>query len=214
VRTRMMNRLKLSLAFAAIPFWAVFFANSAQAVLVYELIEQGSDVRVEQSGSLSGLIYDGDSNGCCDDQIRPYRAEITFSGVQFLGKSFIISGPTTFGSGLSTPFSVAVAPPIRTYFQGAFGGFFVIEGLYVEGTPITASGLITGQSLATLGLNATSGLLGTWSTGSDFIEVWAGAKPASAPVPAPLPLMGAGTAFAFSRRLRARLHRARRSQSA
>jgi hypothetical protein len=43
----MMNRLKLSLAIAAIPFWAVFFANSAKAVLVYELIEQGSDVRVE-----------------------------------------------------------------------------------------------------------------------------------------------------------------------
>ena len=209
-----MNRLKLSLGIAAIPFWAVFFANSAQAVLVYELIEQGSDVRVEQSGSLSGLIDTGAALSSIVDRIRPISSQISFAGASLDGRAYTISGPTTFGSGETTPFSVAVAPPIRTFFEGAFGGFFVIEGSYVEGTPITASGLITGQSLATLGLNATSGLLGTWSTGSDSIEVWAGAKPASAPVPAPLPLMGAGTAFAFSRRLRARLHRARRSQSA
>ena len=210
----MMNRLKLSLAIAAIPFWAVFFATSAQAVLVYELIEQGSDVRVEQSGSLSGLIDGGGAISSNGDQIRPNLAQISFDGGFFSGRAYTISGPTTFGSDLITPFSVAVAPTIRTFFEGAFGGFFAIEGSYVEGTPITASGLITGESLATLGLNTTSGLLGTWSTGSDSIEVWAGAKPASAPVPAPLPLMGAGTAFAFSRRLRARLHRARRSQSA
>ena len=208
-----MNRLKLSLGIAAIPFWAVFFANSAQAVLVYELIEQGSDVRVEQSGSLSGLIDGGGASSSFCDQIRPNGAEISFDGCSFVGRLYTISGPANFGSGLTKPFSVTVAPSIRTLLKGSSSALY-IEGSYVEGTPITASGLITGESLATLGLNTTSGLLGTWSTGSDSIEVWAGAKPASAPVPAPLPLMGAGTAFAFSRRLRARLHRARRSQSA
>ncbi|MCS5697778.1 hypothetical protein NZK32_01790 [Cyanobium sp. FGCU-52] len=108
--------------------------------------------------------------------------------------------------------SVSGTPSIRTSLVG-FGGIFSFQGSYVEGTPITATGLITGESLATLGLSATSGLLGTWTIGSDSIEVWAGAKPAAA-VPGPLPLMGAGTAFAFSRLLRTRLRTARRSKAA
>ncbi|MEB3168373.1 MAG: hypothetical protein VKK97_06520 [Synechococcaceae cyanobacterium] len=90
----------------------------------------------------------------------------------------------------------------------AGAGQFYLSSGYVEGTPITSTGLIPGQSLATLGLSSTSGLLGTWTIGSDSIEVRA--KPASSSaVPGPLPLLGAGTAFAFSRRLRSRLRGAK-----
>ncbi|MEB3168367.1 MAG: hypothetical protein VKK97_06490 [Synechococcaceae cyanobacterium] len=133
---------------------------------------------------------------------------ITFDGGALSGTRYSISGPGNFWTGIYRAMSVTGSPPIRTALR-PINGDFVIPALYVEGTPITASGLITGQSLATLGLSATSGLLGTWTIGSDSIEVWAGAKPASAPVPGPLPLMGAGTAFAFSRRLRSRLRAGR-----
>jgi hypothetical protein len=51
----MLSRLKLTLAVAAIPACAVLFAGDATAVLVQELIEQGGDIRVEQSGSLAGI---------------------------------------------------------------------------------------------------------------------------------------------------------------
>jgi hypothetical protein len=201
----------LPIAVGVIPACAILNAGNAKAILVYELIEQGSDVRVEQSGSLSGLINSTAGGFNSPARIRPERAQISFGGGTFSALLYTISGPTNFGSGVNIDFSVAVAPPIRTFLGGNSGSFY-IEDSYVEGTPITSSGLITGQSLATLGLNAISGLLGTWTIGSDSIEVWAGAKPA--PVPGPLPLMGAGTAFAFSRRLRARLHRARRSLEA
>jgi hypothetical protein len=211
-----MYRLKLSLAIAALPVWATFHANSAKAVLIYELIEQGSNVKVEQSGSLSGIasaLYGPDGTGI-GNVFDPSSALISFDLVGISGDRYLISGPSNFGTG-GTRFmsSGCVEPSIRTVLSGG-DNYLQFLNSYVEGNPITASCLITGRSLATLGLNATSGLLGTWTIGSDSIEVWAGAKPASAPVPAPLPLMGAGTAFAFSRRLRARLHRARRSLEA
>lgn len=88
-------------------------------------------------------------------------------------------------------------------FSFGFGNSLILSNTYVQGSAISGSGLFTGKTLADLGLSATSGLLGTWTIGSDTIEVWAGAKPAA--VPAPLSLLGVSAAFAYSRRLRARV---------
>jgi hypothetical protein len=121
------------------------------------------------------------------------------------------SGPLSYGTGSFTEF-IFESGTYKTQSYYIFGSTmsFNVSPDYIQGSPLPGSAVLTGRTLSSLGLNSTSGLLGTWTIGSDSIEVWAGAKPASAPVPAPLPLMGAGTAFAFSRRLRARLHRARR----
>jgi hypothetical protein len=77
---------------------------------------------------------------------------------------------------------------------------------YIEGDTITGSGLILGQSFSSLGLYSTTpgALLGSWTVGTDSIEVRIGGGGGAA-VPGPLPLFGAAAAFAHSRRLRARL---------
>ena len=209
----LLQKARLPIALGVIPACAILNAGNAKAILVYELIEQGSDVRVEKSGSLSGIAsaFQWVSGSYGGNGIAPRFTAIRFDdGNLTPANVYTVIGPSNFGSGTNSNMSSA---SIST-FTSLNNGELYIQNSYTEGTPITASGLITGQSLATLGLNATSGLLGTWTIGSDSIEVWAGAKPASAPVPAPLPLMGAGTAFAFGRRLRARLHRARRSLEA
>jgi hypothetical protein len=210
----LLQKSRLPIALGVIPACAILNAGNAKAILVYELIEQGSDVKVEQSGSLSGIASAliGSTGTGIGNEFNPGSALISFDQVGISGDSYLISGPSNFGTGSTRIMSSCVEPSIRTVLSG--NEYLQFLNSYVEGNPITASCLITGRSLATLGLNATSGLLGTWTIGSDSIEVWAGAKPASAPVPAPLPLIGAGTAFASSRRLRARLHRARRSPEA
>ena len=87
----------------------------------------------------------------------------------------------------------------RSYLGGG-ASVFTIDASYALGTPIAASGILTGKTLSGLGLSTTSGLLGTWtfnSNPSETIQLWAG--PAAS---------GAGStaaAFSFSRRLRSRL---------
>lgn len=197
------SRLPVAL-FGAIAASAIVNSGSAKAVLVYELIEQGSDVLVKLSGSMSGLPAGTTSSTGLTAGLQPSFGRINLSNV-FTGLRYpISSGPSNIGS--STAFSniTSLSKSIDTYFHATLG--LTLPTSYVQGTAITASGLITGQSLATLGLSSTSGLLGTWTIGSDSIEVWAGAKPAApSAVPGPLPLLGAGTALAFSRRLRSRL---------
>jgi hypothetical protein len=201
------SRLPVAL-FGAIAASAIVNSGSAKAVLVYELIEQGSDVQVKLSGSMSGLPTGATDSGGLNSGsgFQPSLGRIILSDCFFcIGLRYAkSSGPSNIGS--STAFSniTSLSKSIDTYFHATLG--LTLPTSYVQGTAITASGLITGQSLATLGLSSTSGLLGTWTIGSDSIEVWAGAKPAApSAVPGPLPLLGAGTALAFSRRLRSRL---------
>ena len=89
----------------------------------------------------------------------------------------------------------------------------VLDSSYVQGTAISGSGLFSGQTLAGLNLSATPGLLGTWTVGSDSIEVRVGTAPPPSSVPGPLPLLGAAAAFAHSRRLRARVRAGSASQA-
>jgi len=194
----MFKRTILPCALLAVSATTTLNAGNANALLLFEYIQQASDVALNVSGSLSGLPAGEPSSASFGSVVIPFLSLISTGDIGN-GRGFGISGPSSFGSGSSVPLSYTGDLVVMS-----FGERLILSSSYIQGDPITGTGLISGQTLASLGLSSTSGLLGTWTVGSDSIEVWAGAKPA-ATVPGPLPLFGAGAAFAFSRRLRARL---------
>jgi hypothetical protein len=119
-----------------------------------------------------------------------------------------------FGSGGQKKFTLNSSSHGHLSLQGtsSFTGFtsiFAIDTAYVQGSAISFLGTFTNTTLASLGLSSTTGLLGTWTIGSDSIKLYAGPAPTN--VPGPLPLLGASAAFGFSRKLRSRLHRSQSS---
>jgi hypothetical protein len=173
---------------------AALDAGGAQAILVFEFLEQGSDVRLDVSGSLTGLPASPYlSSACYGDSVRPNAIRI-LACVD--GRYYpVTNGPSAIGT--STNYSTLVGYVGTPLFMA--DDELVLES-YNEGDPITGSGLLTGQSFSSLGLNSTTpgALLGRWDIGTDKIE-------ARIAVPGPLPLFGLAAAFAHSRRLRARL---------
>lgn len=202
-------RAGFPIALVAASACTVLNAGNADAVLVFEFIQQGSDVGLNVSGSLSGLPSSSPNANTFTPAISPGLALISTG--PFLGLAYSVSGPVNFGFGGSStsPFSytgdnVALLGISRK---------ITLPSSYVQGNAISGSGLFSGKTLARLNLSSTTpGLLGTWTVGSDTIEVRVGVQssPSPAAAPGPLPLLGAGAAFAASRRLRARLN-ARRS---
>lgn len=213
----LLKKSRLSVALlGAIAAGAIVNAGSAKAVLVYELIEQGGDVQVRLSGSLSGLPAGLSPAGYGFSGFQPSAGMISFGS--FSGTSYGISGPSSFGSGGAVTITGVTSGAIQVGLVSVFtpSDSLWLSSSYVQGDPLTASGLITGKTLSTLGLSSTSGLVASWTVGSDSIELWAGAKPAASPAaaPGPLPLLGAGAAFGYSRRLRSRLRGGRPSLKA
>lgn len=197
-------RAGFPIALLAASACTVLNAGNADAVLVFEFIQQGSDVALNVSGSLSGLPSSSPITNNFTPVISPGLALISTG--PFLGQAFSASGPQDFGGGGSStsPFSY-IGDNVVLF--GATGDI-TLPSSYVQGNAISGSGLFSGQTLASLNLSSTTpGLLGTWTVGSDTVEVRVGAQPSPSPAaaPGPLPLLGAGAAFAASRRLRARL---------
>ena len=207
----MARHVKIALAVMSVSAFAFLNAGRADAVLVYEFIQQGNNVALSISGSLSGLPK-GQSTTInpAPGGIDPARAAIrTGNSASTQGIFYGISGGRNFGTGGFLPFlpPSSYSGDIATLSGGAF---LVLPASYVQGLPINGSGSFLNRTLSSLGLSSTSSLLGTWAVGSDSIEVWAGRKPrASSSVPGPLPVLGAGAAYAYSRRLRSRLRGAR-----
>ena len=84
------------------------------------------------------------------------------------------------------------------------GGFneIYISNSYVQGTPLSGTGVFSGKTLADLGISP-SPLISQWAIGSDFIEISASNQPPqSNSVPGPLPVLGAVAAFGSVRKLR------------
>ncbi len=205
------------IAFIACTACSVAITGQAKAGLVYEILQQGSDVKVNLSGSLQG-IGTGSSFSLGGQFFSPTSAAIYLN--QSAGSTstltYDLTGPSNFGSGSFKLLSSIVASA-NSALQGNQSKFYLASS-YTQGDPITGSGTLSGQTLSGLGLSATSGLLASWTFNnnpSETIQVWAGpAAPPPAAVPGPLPLLGAGAAFSCSRRLRSRLRAAKASTQA
>ena len=188
----------------------VINAGNADAVLVFEFIQQGSDVGLNVSGSLSGLPSGTTSSNGFGTQISPGLALISTGNFQ--GQDYSVSGPGDFGFGGSSTSSFSYIGDLVSLF--GIGGSVSLPDSYVQGNAISGSGLFSGQTLASLNLSSTTpGLLGTWAVDTDTIEVRVGTAPPPSSAPGPLPLLGAAAAFAHSRRLRARVRAGSASQA-
>jgi hypothetical protein len=183
---------------------AALNAGQANALVTYEFIQQGSDVVMNVSGSVSAAptTSTGSSFG---NELKPSIALISPGNIASStgGAWSLINGPSGFGSGGAISFTSYSGTAINLL------GFFpdlVIDN-YTLGSPISGSGLLAGQTLTSLGFSSTTpGLLASWTIAgsSETVEVRIGSNAPSS-VPGPLPLFGAAAAFAHSRRLRARV---------
>lgn len=176
-------------------------SGQADATLVYELIQQGPDIQVKLSGSLSGISVNSTGFASYPNIMIPGHGFI-YAGVDFAFDSYDIPVADRGGFGVNSAFNISSYVGMPVFLVGIAGELRLPSG-YIEGSSISGSGLILGQNLTDLGLSTTTGLLKTYNVGSDMIQVWAG--PATSAVPGPLPLIGAAAAFAHSRRLKARV---------
>jgi hypothetical protein len=188
-------------------------AGRADALLVFEFTQQGGDVQLDVSGSLTGLPTNLGTQTAGDfgSYIRASSAQILLGSLTSAPFYPISAGPLNFGAG-DLIFLDTGAYTGADVFLEASG--LTLPSTYVEGNTITGTALFAGTTLSDLGLSSTTpgALLGTWTIGSDSIEVRIGGGGGAA-VPGPLPLFGAAAAFAHSRRLRARVRAGSSSQA-
>jgi hypothetical protein len=177
-------------------------AGKADASLVFNFAQKGSDVILKGEGSIAGLpSIKFSGNGTGPNVIVPSSAQLLLGNNQYTPYNFYsVVGPTSFGSGVMKPLVLVSSTDTHLSLQGDNSQFGLSAG-YVEGTAISYSGIFASTTLADLGLSSTTGLLAEYSIGSDTIKVYAG----PVTVPAPVPWIGGTVAFGFSRRLRSRL---------
>ena len=194
---------------------AVCVAQPAQAVLIYNFYESGSDLVIEGTGSLnlpSSALFSfpipafttgifqvggGISDGLGIGQPNPTTAVYGF---------YDVIGPTTLGSGFSGGGAASSDSGIASIFDWD-SSYFIIDDTYASGATINSRSVFSGISLASLGM-PTSGTLGTWTLdgSGDTISVQVNASRSSASVPGPLPILGLAAVFGFSRKLRKRIN--------
>ena len=196
---------------------AITWAQPAQAVLIFNFYESGSDLVIEGTGSLNLPLSSLGSGFCPASGLLSLDTLTLFcTGPNAGGPVYAITGPTTLGAGIITTnvFSSSDSGINLGIGTGTGYGYgqFLIDSTYVSGTSIFSSSTFTGKTLASLGM-PNSGILGTWtlidpgdpSSVGDTISVQVNASRSSASVPGPLPILGVAAAFGLSRKLRKRI---------
>jgi hypothetical protein len=184
---------------------AITWTQPAQAVLMFNFYESGSDLVIEGTGSLnlpSRPLYNGGST----TGVLLLDSFFQIGSSSLGNNAYAITGPTTLGLAIvPTLDSSSSDGGIALVLSYSFGEILV-DSTYVSGTPISSSSTFSGYTLASLGMT-TPGTLGIWTLdgSGDTISVTA----SQANVPGPLPVLGLAAAFGFSRKLRKRikLHR-------
>lgn len=199
---KLRSKARFVLPLLLAPSFALLSAGKADALLAFSFVQQGPDVELNAMGSLTGLpAYVYTDTGIAANAIVPSSGSILLgSGLYKPYYRYPVVGPASFGTGLAK-FLVKNSSSYNHLGLEAIKTGFAIDTDYVEGSAISYSGTFANTTLADLGLSSTSGLLATYTIGSDLIKVYAGPVPA----PGPLPWIGGGVAFGFSRRLRSRL---------
>jgi MYXO-CTERM domain-containing protein len=217
------QRCKRLAPLLAAPAALLLGQGQAKAILNVKIFDDGPNLKISVSGSLSQLPAVA-STGVCGaagalfgefQTASPGINNVVCSGPNVDFNLYDITGPSGFGgterllpatsvSGSTFWFASSAYTNNSIYSKriGLDPGFLV--GSYLS------EAIFNGRSLASEGFTAT-GLVGTWTIDgtSESINVCIGSGPcASDPtssVPGPLPLLGAGAAFGWSRRLRKRI---------
>lgn len=203
---------------------AAAWGQPAQAVLLYNFYESGSDLVIEASGSLnlssispsfSGSIT-GVSSGFLDLDYAFLAGTFTTT-LDF----YDLVGPSSLGPVIvnttalsSNDSGIMTALLYNATCNGTPCGLLAIDSIYASGNAINSKSTFTGISLSSLGM-PDSGTLATWTLGSgDTISVQVNASVSPASVPGPLPVLGLAAAFGFSRKLRKRIKLHERNNAA
>jgi hypothetical protein len=184
---------------------AALNAGQAKALVTFEFTQQGSDVVMNVSGSVTAAPDPGNQGSSIGNELNTSSDLISPGSIAgSTGAAWsLINGPSGFGSGGGISFTSYSGTAINLL---GFSNDLFIDN-YTLGSPISGSGLLAGQTLTSLGFSSTTpGLLASWTIAgsSETVEVRIGSNAPSS-VPGPLPLFGAAAAFAHSRRLRARV---------
>ena len=96
-----LNRL-LSVSALALAASAAVNAGNAQAILVYEFLEEGANVRLNVSGSLTGLPSSVGSSNILASRIRTggfaFLIETFEAGTPNIFTEYSVDGPATIGT--------------------------------------------------------------------------------------------------------------------
>jgi len=182
-------------------------ANPAKAILNINIYDDGPNLKVVTSGSLSALGSLSGTISCGANGSLVSWAGLICTGIDTSSPTSNVTGPPGFGGAAAFYTANSVSGPSFVLSAGFLGFFYHIDPAYVPGQPFLSSATFNNTSLAAQGFTA-PGLVGTWTINgtSESINLFVGPpSPSSAAVPGPLPLVGAGAAFGWSRRMRRRL---------
>ena len=200
------HQLKFLAPLLAAPAALLLHPGQANALLAITMLESGSDLIVQASGSLDlSSVNPIGTNQCGQDGLLDPSFAFICTGPSNISDIYTVTGPTSFGS--ANQFNAASVSGISTGIFGAINQFY-IDPNYVNNSPIVSTATFSNTSLTDLQLSSQGpGVIATWSiNGSpETIELRIGSLPSSTAVPGPLPLFGAAAAFGWSRKLRRRL---------
>jgi hypothetical protein len=193
-------RISKHTALISAPVALLLSADPAKAILNIAIFDDGPNLKVEVSGSLSEL---GSSiaNVKCGVEGALF-SRIICTGIDTLSPAYIISGPADFGGSAALFPASFVSGPFLAI--STFDSMLVVDPSYVAGQPFLSSATFNNTNAVAQGFTV-PGLVDTWTINgtSESINLFVGPPPAE--VPGPLPLLGAGAAFGWSRRIRRRI---------
>lgn len=198
---RYINKISKNLIIFSTPAALLLGADPAKAVLNINIFDEGPNLKVVTSGSLSelgtpvGASQCGVSGGLSTD----FGAICT--GIDTFSPTYFILGPQGISGSANLFPADSVSGPL--FGLNSVNQIIAIDPSYTAGQPFLSSATFNNTSLAAQGFT-TPGLAATWTIDgtSESINLIIGPP---AEVPGPLPLLGAGAAFGWSRRLRRRI---------
>jgi hypothetical protein len=209
-----MRSARLLLPALALPAVIAAAQSPAEALITVNFFDDGPNLKLTASGSLSQLPTPLTSWGCGNmggyisgelQAGQPSYRGAFCSGSGTSISMYRITGPTGFGGNnfmAGTSASGHLFALVNSLFTDdpLYTSTVGIDTGYTLGTHFSSQSIFAGTSIANQGLVA--GFTGIYTiNGTSETIRFAVAPPA---VPGPLPLLGAGAAFAWSRQLRKR----------
>jgi hypothetical protein len=196
----------------AAPLAIVALQGQAHAIINVNIFEDGPNLKVVTSGSLSQFgTPSGLPNRSCgaSGALRGQFAaagSLVCTGNDVSMNVYSVTGPPGWGGTGDLIGANSVQGPsfelIGSSFTLGYPGTMLLDPNYTLGSQIFSTAIFNNTTLASNGYTG-NGLVGTWTIigSNESVNVFVG----TSAVPGPLPLLGAGAGLAWSRRLRRRI---------
>ncbi len=195
-----LKKITKKLSPVSAPAALLLSGDPAKAILNINIFDDGPNLKVVVSGSLSELGTEIESSQCGANGVLYAPFGMICTGIDALSSVYSKSGPSGFAGTAFLMSAIGSGPSFGFY---APDQLYAINQSYVAGQPFLSSATFNNTNLVEQGFTI-PGLVGTWTIDgtSESINLFVGPP---AEVPGPMPLLGAGAAFGWSRRLRRRI---------